>query len=254
MRTQSRVELSVDTLYRLLKQENLGDPHPLFTGGERYYSPRFKQESDAQFHRELDRAGLSTPQGVAEDFLDLLAVIQRGAVEYYGWLQDTEGPYSVLVAASGRSAALAQRVDEVVTFEWIDASRALEAFVFRLPNVAAARGEAISVRSADYGKPVRRDVGGFSMSDPHYATPQEARRLAALMKAPRVGGGKLYTAKRDHRGKRTRAKDWISFIDLADGRWALYTTEGRGEKSINAVPGTPQLIARRLSELHASIG
>ncbi len=248
-----RVELSVDTLYRLLKQQNLGEPHPLFAGGERYYSPRFQQESDARLRAELDRAGVNTARGVDPGFLDLLAVLHRGATEYYGWLHDAEGPYSVLVAVAGRSAALAQRVGERVTFEQVDAGRALESFVFRLPNVPAARGEALSVRAADLAQPVAPEVGGFRMSRPHSATPPAARRLRALMSSPRVGGGKLYTAKRDHHGKRRRSADWVSFVDLVDGRWAVYSSSGRGERSVNAVPGTAQLLSRRLVELQRAL-
>ncbi|MGQ0838440.1 ESX secretion-associated protein EspG [Actinokineospora sp.] len=247
----SKIELSVHTLYRLVRQHNLGEPHTVFTGGERYFSPRFRQETDARSRRELDAAGVNTPRGVDEEFLGLLSVIQRAAVEYYGWLHDAEGPYSVLAAAAGRSAALAQRIDDKVSIERIDPAKVLDSFVYRLPNVPASRGEPISVPAADLRPQPRAD--GFSMSRPRSARPPAARRLEALMRAPRVGGGRLYTARRDHRGKRVRAADWVSVIDVPDGRWAVYQAPGRGERSVTAVPGTPQLIGRRLAELHQAI-
>jgi len=255
VRTRDKVELSVESLHRLCAAQGLGEPHTLFTGGARYYPQRHQQEADAQLRRELDAAGVNGARGIDPEFLDLLGVVQRGAVEYYGWLQDAEGPYSVLVAAAGRVGVLAQRVGEKVAFERIDPARLVESFVFRLPNVPAARGEAISVRESDYADGASTvDAGGFRMSRPRSARAPEARRLEALVRAPRVGGGKLYTARRDHRGTRVRAADWLSFIDLPDGRWALYRTSGRGERSISAVPGTPQFIRKRLSELHATIG
>ena len=255
VRTRDKVELSVESVHRLCVGHGLGEPHALFTGGARYYPQRVRQEADAQLRRELDAAGVNGPRGVDADFLDLLGVVQRASVEYYGWLQDTEGTYSVLVAALGRTGVLAQRIGDAVAFERVDPGRVVESFVFRLPNVAASRGEAISVRESDYAdSATTADAGGFRMSRPRSAQAPEARRLAALVAAPRVGGGKLYTARRDHRGNRVRAADWLSFIDLADGRWVLYRTAGRGERSISAVPGSPQFIRKRLAELHATIG
>ncbi|WP_436492900.1 ESX secretion-associated protein EspG [Actinokineospora sp. HUAS TT18] len=242
-----KVELSVHTLYRLLETQNLGEPHTVFTGGERYYSPRFKQEDDARFRRALEEAKIVTPRGVDPDFLDLLQVIQRAGSEYYGWLHDAEGPYTVLTAVSGRMGVLAERIGDQVTFERIDPARALESFVYRLPNVPPARGEAISVRVSDLGP---GKVDSYGRRAP---VPPQARRLDELMKQPRVGGGKLYTARRDQRGKRLRAAEWITAIDLQAGRWAIYQT-GRGEKSVMAVPGSAQFIGKRLRELHETIG
>ncbi|HVK20777.1 MAG TPA: ESX secretion-associated protein EspG [Actinokineospora sp.] len=242
-----KVELSVHTLYRLLETRNLGEPHTIFTGGERYYSPRFKQETDAQLRRELEQARVLTQRGIDADFLDLLQVVQRAGTEYYGWLKDAEGPYTVLTATAGRLGVLAERIGDQVTFERIDAARALESFVYRLPNVPAARGEAISVRVADL-TPAKPDGYGRRAT----AAPPQARRLDELMKQPRVGGAKLYTAKRDQRGKRARAAEWITAIDLRAGRWAIYQT-GRGEKSVMAVPGSAQFISKRLRELHDTI-
>ncbi|MBC6449106.1 ESX secretion-associated protein EspG [Actinokineospora xionganensis] len=240
-----KVELSVTTLFRLLDKANLGEPHVIFAGGARYYSPRFQQETDARLRRELDAAGVNGPRGVAPDFLDLLSVIQRAAVEYFGYFHDAEGPYSVVTAAVGRQAVLAERVENTVTFERVEPTRLLDAFLFRLPNVPAARGESISVRLSDLDAP---KSDGFARS----AGPPQARRLQELMKQPRLGGAKLYTAKRDQRGKRLRAADWITAIDVQQGRWAVYKTS-RGESSVTAVPGTPQLIATRMRELQDTI-
>lgn len=248
---REKVELSVHALYRLLGLLELGEPHTLFTGGERYYPPRFRQEADARLRGELDAAGVNTPRGVAEEFAELLRVMQRAGVEYYGWLHDSEGPYSVLTAAHGRSAVLAERIEDKVTFEWIDPDRVMDAFLFRLPNVPAARGEGLSVRLSDLDAGTR---GGFGMTRPQSARPPEARRLEALIRAPRLGGGKLYTARRDARGKRVRAPGWVDVVDTQEGRWAVSKVQGRGEPFVTAVPGTPQLIGRRLGELQRAIG
>lgn len=246
MPTTAKVTLSVETLHRLLGELRLGEAHPLFTGGERYYSPRFAQETDAAFRRALAAAGLSGPRGIDPEFTDLLAAMQRAQVEYYGWLHDADGPYSVLTAVAGRTGVLAERVGDAVAVERIDAARALDAFLFRLPNTPAARGEALSVRLADL-----RAGGGDLLRRAATARPPEARRLDALLRAERRGGGKLYTARRDPRGRRTRAGGWVDVIDLVDGRWALYKAAGRGEPYVTAIPGSPRLIAKRLSQLQS---
>ncbi|GAA4432364.1 ESX secretion-associated protein EspG [Actinokineospora soli] len=248
MQTTAKVELSVEVLHQALALLDLGEPHALFTGGERYYSPRFKQESDAALHRALHAAGVGGPHGVDPAFADLLTVMQRRHVEFYGWMQDAEGPYSVLTAASGRAAVLAERVRDTVTFEWIDANRLLDAFLHRLPTTPPARGEALSVRIEDLEPP----TGDLLMRRSAAADrPPAARRLDMLLKAERVGGAKLYTAKRDVYGKRVRAQSWVDVIDLREGRWALH--KPAGQPFVTAVPGTPQVIGTRLSELQAGL-
>ncbi|MDQ3578455.1 MAG: ESX secretion-associated protein EspG, partial [Actinomycetota bacterium] len=196
---------------------------------------------------------VNSARGLDDGFYDTLSLLQRATVEYFGWIQDAKGPYSVLVAAAGRSGVLAERIDDKVTFERIDPDRLVDSFVFRLPNVPVGRGIPITTRATDYVGPTSQDVGGFRMSHTKPTQPPEARRLAELMRAPRVGGGKLYAAKRDHRGTRVRSANWLNVVDIAQqGRWLVYTT-GRGEQSINAVPGTPQTIGTKLIELHRSL-
>jgi hypothetical protein len=238
-----KAELSVATLYRLLRQLDLGEPHPLFTGGERYYSPRSRQEADAEFRAALTAAGVIGRGGVDPGFVELLTVVQRGQVEYYGWLHDAEGPYSVLTAAAGRVGVLAERSGDTVTFEPVEAVRLLDAFLHRLPSTPPARGEALSVRVQDLA-----GSDGFPRRPP-----PPARKLEALLRTERTGGGKLYTARRDPRGKRVRAGSWVDVIDVAAGRWALYRVAGRGEPFVTAVPGTTQVIGKRLSELHSGL-
>lgn len=70
-----------------------------------------------------------------------------------------------------------------------------------------------------------------------------------MLNEPRVGGAKLYAAARDRAGVRSRSAEWLTVLDLACGRWVVYPTLGRGERAINAVPATPQLLAAKLGEL-----
>jgi hypothetical protein len=59
----------------------------------------------------------------------------------------------------------------------------------------------------------------------------------------------LYAARRDEAGNRIRSQGWLDLIDLPEGRWAVYATAGRGERTINAVAATPALVAAKLTAL-----
>jgi hypothetical protein len=80
------------------------------------------------------------------------------------------------------------------------------------------------------------------------ARPEGARRLDTLLGARRVAVAKLYTAKRDDSGVRLRSDRWLTVLDLVDGRWALSVSQVRGERWINASPGTHQHIGARLAD------
>lgn len=247
MRTGSKVELSVFPLLSLMQKENLGEPHTVFAGGERYVSPRFADQAARVVQQELRDAGLGE-RGDFDSFLDLVNVVQRASVEYYGWVTSSDEAYSVLVAAHGRQAVLVVRSGERVRFERCDPDRMVETLVWRLPDVGVAHGEPFSVRHADFHAP-RGRADGSVMRRSSSARPDGARRLDALLKASRVSVAKLYTARRDVSGVRQRSERWLTVLDLVDGRWALSVSRVRGERWISAAPGTHQHIGDKVLEL-----
>jgi hypothetical protein len=246
MPTRRAVELPVTVLISLIQKEKLGEPHVILAGGERYVSPRFQQEADRALRQSLDEAR------VDDDFRDTLALLQRARVEFYGWITAGEETMAALVAGSGRAAVTVIRNDDTVRFEQADPDRLVETLIMMLPEVPAGRGESISLRAGDYAPPPAGQE--TFLKRPTAARSKEARRLDALLQAPRLGGAKLYAAGRDNAGARLRAKEWITVLDLEQlGRWAVYSTEGQGAKAINAVPGTPRMLATKLAELQRSI-
>lgn len=247
MRTGRKVELSVFPLLSLMQKENLGEPHAVFAGGERYVSPRFSAQAERVVRQELADAGLGE-RGEFDSFVDLVNVVQRASVEYYGWVTTTDETYSVLVASHGRNAVLVVRSGERVRFERCDLDRMVETLVWRLPDVGVAHGEPFSVRHSDFHAPRGRAEGSV-MRRSSSARPEGARRLDALLKGQRVTVAKLYAAKRDMNGVRQRSERWLTVLDLVDGRWALSVAQVRGERWINAAPGTHQHIADRVLEL-----
>lgn len=243
---RSAVELSVHPLIALVHKENLGDPHPVLAGGEEYVSHRFTSEAEQSLRAELARAGLAD-QGRLADFTGMLSIIQTARTEFYGWVTSNGDTYVLLVAANGRNAFALTRHGDRVRFGRASADRLAEALVSRLPDVPPGRGESISVREAEVTnpgpRPVLRRASGPARS-------QQARRLDALLRTPRQSMAKLYAAHRDDTGNRVRSREWLTLLDLPDGRWAIYPTTGRSERAVNAVPATPALIATRLTELH----
>jgi ESX secretion-associated protein EspG len=241
---RSTVELSVYPLISLIHKENLGDPHPILAGGELYMSHRFVSESERWLRGELAEAGLADRSQLA-DFTGMLSIIQAARTEFYGWVTTQDDSYSVLAAAHGRNAFVLIRRGEYVSFRRVSPERLAEALVDQLPDVPAGQGESISVAAAELGSTsgtVLRGASGTTRSEP-------ARRLIALFRTPRRGVAKLYSARRDDAGNRVRSREWLDLFDVSEGRWAVHTTAGRGERIINAVAAPPTLIAAKLTEL-----
>lgn len=239
------VELSVHPLIALIHKENLGDPHPVLAGGEEYVSHRFTDEAERSVRAELAGAGLTDRSQLA-DFTGMMSIIQTARTEFYGWVSGDGGTYAVLVAANGRNAFALTRRGDRISFRRVSADRMPEALMERLPEVPPGRGESISVREVEVTKSEPRQVMR-RVSSPTRS--EQARRLDALLRAPRRGIAKLYAARRDDAGNRVRSREWLTLLDVADGRWAIYATAGRSERAVNAVAATPALVATRLTEL-----
>ncbi|MFI7677071.1 ESX secretion-associated protein EspG [Actinophytocola sp. NPDC049390] len=247
MRTGRGVELSVHPLLSLIRKERMGEPHPVFAGGERYVSPRFAEEAERAVAQELRDAGLGERRDYGE-FLDLLGVVQHANLEYYGWITTADEAYSVLVASRGRAAVLVVRSGTRVRFEPCELDRMVETLVWRLPDVGVARGEAFSVPQNDFHAPRGRTDGGV-MRRSAPARPEGARHLDALLRLERITVAKFYAARRDASGERQRSQRWLTVLDTVEGRWALSVTHARRQEWIHVAPGTGEYIGARVAEL-----
>jgi hypothetical protein len=245
------VEISVSPLFSLLQRENLGEPHTILAGGERYFSPRFGVEAEQVIQQELKDAGLGDKKDYLE-FVDVVNVVQQASVEFYGWVTGVGENYGVLVASRGRQAVSAVRTGENVRFERCDVDRMLDVLVSRLPDVPVGRGEPFTVGHADFHSPRSRAPGSV-MRRSVSARPEAARRLDALLDARRRYVTKIYAAKLDVDGFRQRSERWVTVLDLVDGRWVLSVTQARHQKWIGVGPGTSQSISERLVELARSV-
>jgi hypothetical protein len=243
------VELSVFPLLSVIQREKLGEPHTIFAGGERYVSSRFAEEAAQALQRELADAGYGERQDYLA-FIDTLAIVQRAELEYYGWVTATDITYSVLVASVGRVAVTVVRSGDRVVFERGDADRIADSLVYKLPDVGAGKGDLIAVNASDFTASLR--ARGSVMRRSSAARPEAARRLDALLTTQRLSVAKLYAARRDASGVRTRSERWLTVLDLVDGRWAMSVSQARGHRWIHAAPGTDQHVAGKLVELGVS--
>lgn len=251
MRAGRAVEISISPLFSLLQRENLGEPHTIFAGGERYFSPRFATQAERVVQQELADAGLGEKRDYL-DFVDLVNVVQQASAEFYGWVGGVEDDYGVLVASHGRQGVCLVRSGDSVRFERCDAERMIETLLSRLPDVPAARGDSFSVSHADFHAAPSL-ASGSVMRRAAAARPEKARQLDALLLLRRLYVTKLYAAKRDASGVRHRSDRWVTILDTVDGRWALSVNQSRHEKWINASPAAPAVIADRLVELARSV-
>jgi hypothetical protein len=245
------VEISLSPLFSLLRKENLGEPHTLLAGGERYFSPRFAVAAEQVVEQEMKDAGLGDRADYLA-FVDLVNVLQQATSEFYGWVTGVDETYGVLVASCGRQAVSVARSGESVRFERCDADQMVEVLVQRLPEVTAGRGDSLSVSHAEFHASQSRTPGSV-LRRAAGARPGGARRLDTLLDARRLHVTKLYAARRDAAGVRQRSERWVTVLDLVDGRWVLSVVESRQEKWINAAPGTSGVVGAKLMELARTV-
>ena len=239
------ITLPLTAIVRLLQTNNFGEPHVVLAGGERYYSPRFKEENDRELRRQLSESDADP-----DDVYDALSLIQHADTEYYGWVDAGNGDEAILLAGLRGNGVMLIRSGDHVTLRRTGSDRLAETLVAQLPGTPPGRGESISIRADEYGKP-RTDS---RMQAARSSRPHGVRRMEALLAAPRFGGGKLYAAIRDEEGRRVRSADWVTYLDIEDyGRWLVYAADGRGERSVTAVPGTPDRFAGKLHDLARTI-
>jgi hypothetical protein len=239
-------EVSVYSLVFAIESEKLGDPHAVLVGEERFVSRRIRHKVEKAVWEDLNQQGLASGNRLDDEFRDALATIQRAGTEYYGWITGKEKSYGLLVAASGRDAFAMVRTGESAQIWRVRSEYMVDEVIARLPEAQPGRGKSISVLATDYTPST--GGGPTYLSGGQSARHPEARRLEKFLQEPRLGGGKLYAATRDHTGRRQRSASWVTFIDFPHGRWLTYLTEG-AEPSINAVPATHQVLAKKLAEL-----
>ncbi|MGQ0838639.1 ESX secretion-associated protein EspG [Actinokineospora sp.] len=246
--------LSRDALVRVIRRENLGEPHPVLSGAQVWLDEADEHAADRRARAELSRIGALDRDGrLASDFHDALAVVARPKVEFYGWVARADSNFALLAASTGRAGVLLVHEDRDVLIAPAHADALPEALIARLPEFPPARGHSITAPESEFRlRPPTPKDGFGTFRQPKSAIP--AKELRRLVEQPRYGGGQVYAAGREAGSRRCRALA-LTYLDTESGRWMTYVdTRGPADRWIVAAPAGVQAMAGRVRTVGRSLG
>lgn len=208
------VSISLETYEFLIDKENLGEAHPALIGGKLWYPPDLRHNREERVLDELREQGLTYRNRVSDDFVDVLTVMQRPAVEYYTLASDAEGRINHRTASLGNDALLiSNRFGGRIAIEPIPYDQLRVRLAAALPATPAARVHSAACSLEDLqavydGKAVPSSNSG-----------RDAKRIHRWLEQEQLASGELHVALRDG-VKGVRATDWPVplWIDTEEGR------------------------------------
>ena len=206
---------------------------------------------------ELARVGVLGRRGLDPDFADLLAVLCRPQLEYYGWFAAEGRTVGMLSAVLGQMAVVAVRDGDAVTFREIRPSEVLGVLVSELPPHRPAGFTPINTRMADLAAAGAGDSsGGPQMLQRPVSTvmPAEMRLLVEIATGKRSGSGQFFVAMRDAMGRRRVSPEPLGVVDTPRGRVLLTITHARGERWVLVAPATAADLVTRLRQMSSQLG
>ena len=251
---KEKLTLHVEALVRLVRMENLGEPHITLKPAAKWRQKSVQNQLETEARTEFQRLGMIDNRGRLDvELSSSLAVLCRAGAEFYGWINQGEKTKGVFVGAIGREAILAVRDGDTVTISQIRPETLPMALVAQTPEVAPSRGEAVNVLRSDMLVSVggrQRTAAGVGMRP----APPEVRIVQQIMAQPTLGGGELYVAVRDRMGRRRPVPEPLRYADTQTGRWLNYTTAAAdGEQRVLIAPASRGDLAGRLQEMHRSL-
>jgi hypothetical protein len=139
---------------------------------------------------------------------------------------------SIVLAARGAAAVLANKKGDHVTLTPLRHSSRPEELLRRLPDAPPATIDALNVR----------------LTDAAAGSTPDARLLADLGRQPLLGQGELYVGVRDRHGRRLLSPP-IRYQDYRIGRVVVVTSEDY----LSVAPGTKTLLLSRLREAYRAL-
>ncbi|MGH3951723.1 MAG: ESX secretion-associated protein EspG [Pseudonocardiaceae bacterium] len=213
---RDEVSISLETYTTLLDKENLGEPHATLGGGELWYSPDERRGRDVRVLGELRRQGLVEGTRVSDDFMDVLAIMQRASVEYYTFAQVVGSPVTIRTAALGRDAIVIKRMAATITVAPIPAEQLSVRLAAALPETPAAQVHSMSCDRADFEAIVKDKTPQQS------ASVRDAKRMKRWLEMERINAGQLYAGVRDGLGSRRSTQSPVpTWFDTESGRVIL---------------------------------
>jgi hypothetical protein len=236
---RSRVAIPVTALYQAWQAAGLPSLHralvaqvdfdeALLEEGDLSGLERMQRTAWAQ----LEQYGLARGNQIHPDLASALRLVVEAGTEYWAFFSLKDGPQqSVLVVTDGQDALrIVLTPDQQFVLEPVRADEAPQALVGALPPTPAGKGAPITLPE-DALKEKRQtyeDTGSFMQQSRPTSTPNDqlVAQLKQIMSEPRTGGGQVFSAKRDHLGRKQRCVHPLTFIDTPSGRYLAAKSEG----------------------------
>ncbi|WP_329787336.1 ESX secretion-associated protein EspG [Lentzea sp. DG1S-22] len=237
---RSRVAIPVTALYQAWHAAGLPTMHrallaqvdfdeELLASGDVSELERLQRSAWAQ----LEQYGLARGNQIHPDLANALRLVVEAGVEYWAFFSLKDGPQqSVLVVTNGQDALrIVLTPDQQFVLEPIRPEEAPQALVGALPPTPAGRGNPITVPEdalRQKRQPSYEDTGSFLQQSRPTSTPNDqlVAQLKEIMGQPRTAGGQLFSAKRDHLGRKQRCAHPLTFIDTPSGRYLAAKSDG----------------------------
>ena len=257
-----QVTLTSATLLSLIRRSG-AEPHTVLAEGHTWKSDEVLGEQHRRAQSELSRVGLQSRTGTDRGLLATIDAIARPSLEYYAWIAGGyDGKalnYTLLAGVGGNGTAfvLGRNTDaEAVVLATVSPNEVLDMFVTQLPELPAGSGQQLSApRSEVTGEGNGAGAGEFELmrGDRPRRSNEPGEEINRILGLPRLGGGSLYVAGRNHAGTRQRARMPVNYVDTGEGRWLTEQAPGPGEPLVVCTPATPQVFTNRLRNAQNSL-
>jgi hypothetical protein len=211
----------------------------------------------------LRARGLADQRGFAPALADSLRLLASPAREINGWVQagarpggqGRSTPVRLLAGASGEWAVLAMLDERRLVVRTGPAGELCHAVARQLPERPAGPGSSVSVPSALLAAPAPDGRAGLTGAQLETrlvgggVSPVDARSFAAMMRGPKLGGGKFGAAVRDRHARRYSAGAALVYLATERGGYTLQPLRGPdGSAWTTLAPATLAQVAQRLCQ------
>lgn len=236
---RSRVAIPVTALYQAWQAAGLPSLHRALLAQVDFNEALLEEGDLSELERmqraawaQLEQYGLARGSQIHPDLASALRLVVEAGVEYWAFFSLKDGPQqSVLVVSNGQDALrIVLTPDQQFVLEPVRPDEAPQALVGALPPTPAGKGSPITLpEDALKQKPqTYDDTGSFMQQSRPTSTPNDqlVAQLKEIMGQPRTGGGQVFSAKRDHLGRKQRCLHPLTFIDTPSGRYIAAKSEG----------------------------
>lgn len=236
---RSRVAIPVTALYQAWQAAGLPSLHRALLAQVDFNEALLEEGDLSELERmqraawaQLEQYGLARGSQIHPDLASALRLVVEAGVEYWAFFSLKDGPQqSALVVSNGQDALrIVLTPDQQFVLEPVRPDEAPQALVGALPPTPAGKGSPITLpEDALKQKPqTYDDTGSFMQQSRPTSTPNDqlVAQLKEIMGQPRTGGGQVFSAKRDHLGRKQRCLHPLTFIDTPSGRYIAAKSEG----------------------------